>query len=114
MFVAVDTRSAGCRRHSHARLKSKLVRRLQLKAFFFFFPIAKFVSLRHYSASRELFDGFLTACGPPYSACSSVLNGGSSSLMALRVNDSIKDLTEHRQDPLHHAPRLLALELGLG
>lgn len=36
----------------------------------------------------------------------SLLNGGAaSSLIALTVNDSIKDLTESGQDPLHHSPR---------
>lgn len=37
--------------------------------------------------------------------CCSLLNGGSSSLIALPVNESIKDLTDFRQDPLHHSPR---------
>lgn len=36
--------------------------------------------------------------------CCSLLNGGSSSLIALTVNESIKDLTDSRQDPLHHSP----------
>lgn len=35
----------------------------------------------------------------------SLLNGGSSSLIALPINESIKDLTDFRQDPLHHSPR---------
>lgn len=36
--------------------------------------------------------------------CCSPLNGGSSSLPALPVNESIKELTDSRQDPLHHSP----------
>lgn len=79
--------------------KSKLVCQSAESKFFH----QEMCSMRHYSASPE----FSNRSQTPVSAvgCCSLLNGGSSSFIALTVNESIKDLTDFRQDPLHHSPQ---------
>lgn len=87
-------------------LKSKLVCRSQLKASF---SIDKCGSVCIYASLFCLawdLRWFSKRPRTPVSAggCCSLLNGGSSSLPALPVNESIKELTDSRQDPLHHSP----------
>lgn len=108
MFVAVETRSRTMLEVFSCILKENSVLKAnwcanQLKASFSIKKCVLCVSMRHYSASPE----FSNRPQTPVSAvgCCSLLNGGSSSFIALTVNESIKDLTDFRQDPLHHSPR---------